>query len=32
MGLYTRFGFEKVGEMFDEVGIDHYEMQKKVQG
>ena len=30
MGLYTRFGFEKVGEMFDEVGIDHYEMQKKV--
>jgi len=31
MGLYTRFGFEKVGEMFDEVGIDHYEMQKKVQ-
>ena len=30
MGLYTRYGFQKVGEMFDEVGIDHYEMQKKV--
>ena len=30
MGLYTRFGFQKVGEMFDEVGIDHYEMHKKV--
>lgn len=30
MGLYSRYGFEKVGEMFDEVGIDHYEMQKKV--
>lgn len=30
MGLYARYGFEKVGEMFDEVGIDHYEMQKKV--
>ncbi len=30
MGLYSRFGFEKVGEKFDEVGIDHFEMQKKV--
>ncbi len=30
MGLYSRYGFEKVGEMFDEVGIDHFEMQKKV--
>ncbi|WP_420388011.1 GNAT family N-acetyltransferase [Roseivirga sp.] len=31
MGLYSRFGFEKVGEIFDEVGIDHFEMQKKVR-
>ena len=30
MGLYSRYGFEKVGEKFDEVGIDHFEMQKKV--
>lgn len=28
MPLYSRHGFEKVGEMFQEVGIDHYEMRK----
>ena len=28
MPLYSRHGFEKVGEKFDEVGIDHYEMRK----
>lgn len=30
MPLYTRFGFEKIGELFEEAGIDHFEMQKKV--
>jgi len=30
MPLYTRFGFEKIGEQFEEAGIDHFEMQKKV--
>lgn len=28
MPLYARHGFEKVGEKFQEVGIDHYEMRK----
>jgi predicted GNAT family N-acyltransferase len=28
MPLYTRFGFDQVGEMFEEAGIDHYEMRK----
>ncbi|RFZ85558.1 GNAT family N-acetyltransferase [Mucilaginibacter terrenus] len=26
--LYARFGFEKVGEMFEEAGIQHYKMIK----
>ena len=30
MGLYSRYGFERIGEKFDEVGIEHFEMQKKV--
>ena len=29
MGLYERFGFEKVGEMFEEAGIQHYKMVLK---
>lgn len=28
MPLYSRHGFEKVGEKFEEVGIEHYEMRK----
>ena len=32
MGLYSRFGFEKVGERFFEVGIEHFEMQKIIEG
>lgn len=30
MPLYARHGFEKVGEMFQEVGIDHFEMRKLI--
>lgn len=30
MPLYARFGFEKIGEIFEEAGIDHYQMQKKM--
>jgi predicted GNAT family N-acyltransferase len=30
MPLYARHGFEKVGQMFQEVGIDHYEMRKLI--
>lgn len=30
MSLYARFGFEQIGEMFEEAGIDHYEMRKRV--
>jgi predicted GNAT family N-acyltransferase len=26
MGLYTMFGFEKVGEQFEEAGIQHFKM------
>lgn len=26
VGLYSRFGFEKVGPMFEEAGIQHYKM------
>lgn len=29
MGLYERFGFEKVGDMFEEAGIQHYKMVLK---
>lgn len=29
MGLYKKFGFEKVGEMFEEAGIQHYKMKLK---
>ena len=28
MALYSRFGFDKIGEMFSEAGLDHYEMRK----
>jgi len=28
MPLYARFGFNQVGEMFEEAGIDHFEMHK----
>lgn len=28
MPLYAKFGFEKIGPMFDEVGIWHYKMVK----
>jgi predicted GNAT family N-acyltransferase len=30
--LYLKFGFEKVGEMFEECGIQHFEMIKNPQG
>lgn len=30
MSLYARFGFSQVGEMFEEAGINHYEMRKIV--
>jgi len=26
MGLYSKFGFEAIGEQFDEAGIQHYKM------
>ncbi len=26
MGLYSKFGFESVGEQFEEAGIQHYQM------
>ncbi|HEY1024472.1 MAG TPA: GNAT family N-acetyltransferase [Sphingobacteriaceae bacterium] len=26
VGLYAKFGFQKVGEMFEEAGIQHYKM------
>ena len=29
MGLYEKFGFEKVGEMFEEAGIQHFKMVLK---
>jgi len=29
VGLYEKFGFEKVGEMFEEAGIQHYKMVLK---
>lgn len=29
MPLYEKFGFEKTGPMFDEVGIQHYKMVKR---
>lgn len=29
IGLYQKFGFEKVGEMFEEAGIQHYKMLLK---
>lgn len=28
MGLYQKFGFQKVGEMFEECNIQHYKMTK----
>ena len=30
MPLYARYGFQKVGEKFEEVGIEHFEMEKRV--
>lgn len=30
MPLYARYGFQKVGEKFEEVGIEHFEMEKVV--
>lgn len=31
MPLYARYGFQKVGEKFEEVGIEHFEMEKVVE-
>lgn len=28
ISLYTKFGFQKVGEMFEECNIKHYQMEK----
>ncbi len=28
MALYSRFGFESIGEKFEEAGLDHFEMRK----
>ena len=28
MALYSRFGFETIGEKFVEAGLDHFEMRK----
>ena len=28
MALYSRFGFDKIGDMFSEAGLDHYEMRR----
>ena len=30
MALYSRFGFETIGEKFVEAGLDHFEMRKKL--
>jgi predicted GNAT family N-acyltransferase len=29
VGLYEKFGFKKVGEIFDECNILHYKMEKR---
>jgi predicted GNAT family N-acyltransferase len=29
MGLYGKFGFVKVGEQFEEAGIQHFKMELK---
>lgn len=28
MALYSRFGFDKIGDVFSEAGLDHYEMRR----
>ncbi|WP_162417906.1 GNAT family N-acetyltransferase [Cyclobacterium roseum] len=30
MGLYEKFGFQKVGDLFVECGIDHYQMELSI--
>lgn len=30
MALYSRFGFDKIGDMFSEAGLDHFEMRLKL--